>query len=127
MWVLCDREPIKQWSRGRVTLLGDAAHPMLQYMAQGACMAIEDAVSLAHRVSVHGNDVEAALAAYPLDRYLRTGRVQLTARVYGDIYHASGVTGELRTMMLANRTPDQAYDGMTWLYSGLDDNGAQVL
>src|SRR5204862_8349921 len=44
MWVLCDRPPIKDWSRGRITLLGDAAHPMLQYLAQGACMAVEDAV-----------------------------------------------------------------------------------
>ena len=44
MWVLCDREPVKDWSKGRVTLLGDAAHPMLQYLAQGACMASEDAV-----------------------------------------------------------------------------------
>ena len=50
MWVLCDRPPIKDWSRGRITLLGDAAHPMLQYLAQGACMAIEDAVCLANKV-----------------------------------------------------------------------------
>ena len=51
MWVLCDREPVKNWSRGRVTLLGDAAHPMLQYLAQGACMATEDAVVLAEKVA----------------------------------------------------------------------------
>ena len=50
MWVLCDRPPVKNWSRGRITLLGDAAHPMLQYLAQGACMAIEDAVCLANKV-----------------------------------------------------------------------------
>src|SRR5438309_1702306 len=49
MWVLCDRPPIKDWSRGRVTLIGDAAHPMLQYLAQGACMAVEDAVCLADK------------------------------------------------------------------------------
>ena len=53
MWVLCDREPIKDWSKGRVTLLGDAAHPMLQYLAQGACMATEDAVCLAEKVAAH--------------------------------------------------------------------------
>ena len=47
MWVLCDREPIKEWSKGRVTLLGDAAHPMLQYLAQGAGMALEDSLCLA--------------------------------------------------------------------------------
>ena len=51
MWVLCDREPVKNWSQGRVTLLGDAAHPMLQYLAQGACMATEDAVVLAEKAA----------------------------------------------------------------------------
>ena len=47
MWVLCDRDPIDKWIDGRVGLLGDEAHPMLQYMAQGACMAMEDGVCLA--------------------------------------------------------------------------------
>ena len=56
MWVLCDRPPIKEWSRGRITLLGDAAHPMLQYLAQGACMSIEDAVCLADKVAEAGGD-----------------------------------------------------------------------
>lgn len=127
MWVLCDREPIKEWSRGRVTLLGDAAHPMLQYLAQGACMATEDAVCLADRVADHGNDFETAFQAYQQARYLRTARVQLTARYYGDIYHAAGVTGELRNMMLAGRTEEQAREGMAWLYEGIDAAGAQQL
>ena len=56
MWVLCDREPVKDWSKGRVTLLGDAAHPMLQYLAQGACMATEDAVVLAEKVAEQPDD-----------------------------------------------------------------------
>src|SRR6267142_6276471 len=60
MWVLCDREPIKEWTKGRVTLLGDAAHPMLQYLAQGACMATEDAVCLAEKVSETPDDLPAA-------------------------------------------------------------------
>jgi len=127
MWVLCDREPIRDWSRGRTTLLGDAAHPMLQYLAQGACMAIEDGVCLADRVAAHGDDLARAFQAYQGDRYLRTGRVQLTARFYGDVYHAAGVTAELRQMMLADRSPAQAYDGMAWLYSGIDASGAQQL
>ena len=127
MWVLCDREPIKTWSQGRVTLLGDAAHPMLQYLAQGACMATEDAVCLASKVAAHGDDFPAAFKAYQSDRYLRTGQVQLTARLYGDIYHASGVTAELRAMMLAGRAPEQAYQGMNWLYNGIDRNGCQIL
>jgi 2-polyprenyl-6-methoxyphenol hydroxylase-like FAD-dependent oxidoreductase len=120
MWVLCDRPPIKDWSRGRITLLGDAAHPMLQYLAQGACMALEDAVCLAHAVEKAGGDFAAALQAYQGMRYLRTGRVQIMARIYGEFYHASGVARELRNMMLSGRTPEQAFESMQWLY-GEDD------
>ena len=58
--VLCDRDPISQWSRGRVTLLGDAAHPMLQYLAQGGCMAIEDAVVLSDHLQATNGDFAAA-------------------------------------------------------------------
>src|SRR5215475_13690400 len=110
MWVLCDRPPIKSWSRGRLTLLGDAAHPMLQYLAQGACMAIEDAVCLADRVVAHRGDYPAAFAAYQQVRYLRTGRVQIMARVYGEFYHAAGVAKELRNLMLSSRTAADAMD-----------------
>ena len=53
MWVLCDREPVKYWSKGKVTLLGDAAHPMLQYLAAGAGMAIEDSVVLSNLLKEH--------------------------------------------------------------------------
>ncbi len=116
MWVLCDREPVKDWSRGRVTLLGDAAHPMLQYLAQGACMATEDAVWLAEKVAAQPHDLSAAFQAYVQQRYLRTARVQIMARVYGDFYHARGPTAELRDQMLGGRSAEQAYDGMAWLY-----------
>lgn len=115
MWVLCDREPIKEWSKGRVTLLGDAAHPMLQYMAQGAAMAMEDAVCLAREIAA-GGSVQEALLRYQEHRYLRTGRVQLTARMYGEAYHAAGVTRELRNKMLAGRTDAQGYESLSWLY-----------
>lgn len=116
MWVLCDREPVKDWTQGRVALLGDAAHPMLQYLAQGACMATEDAYWLAEAADEQRNDLAAAFRAYQLRRYLRTARVQIMARVYGEFYHASGVTAELRNLMLAGRSPAQAYDGIAWLY-----------
>ncbi len=119
MWVLCDREPVKDWSRGRVTLLGDAAHPMLQYLAQGACMATEDAVCLAEKVAETPDDIPGALKAYEKQRYLRTGQVQIMARVYGEFYHASGVTAELRYNALHGRTPEHAYAGMEWLYGGM--------
>jgi len=118
MWVLCDREPVKDWTKGRVTLLGDAAHPMLQYLAQGACMATEDAVVLAEKAAATPSDLPAAFKAYQQERYLRTGRVQIMARVYGDFYHARGVTAELRDMALSGRTPQQSYDGVAWLYGG---------
>ncbi len=116
MWVLCDRPPIKDWSRGRITLLGDAAHPMLQYLAQGACMAIEDAVCLANKVVELQGDYPAAFRAYQQARYLRTGRVQIMARVYGEFYHAAGVARELRNIMLGARSPQDAMAGMEWLY-----------
>ena len=119
MWVLCDRDPISQWSRGRVTLLGDAAHPMLQYLAQGGCMAIEDAVVLADQVEAANDDFAAAFLAYQRQRYLRTTRVQLTARFYGDIYHAADAVRDLRRQLLSGRTPEQAYDGVAWLYDGI--------
>jgi len=126
MWVLCDRDPVKNWSKGRVTLLGDAAHPMLQYLAQGACMATEDAVCLAHHAAAFDNPAD-ALLAYQADRYLRTARVQMTARLYGDIYHAAGPVAELRQMMLSGRSAEQAYNGMSWLYSGVNSQGQQIL
>ncbi|MGA7232867.1 MAG: 3-hydroxybenzoate 6-monooxygenase [Xanthobacteraceae bacterium] len=116
MWVLCDRPPVKEWSKGRVTLLGDAAHPMLQYLAQGACMAVEDAVCLADKAVEMDGDYAAAFRAYQAVRYLRTGRVQIMARVYGEVYHAGGVAKELRNIMLGSRTPDDAMAGMEWLY-----------
>jgi salicylate hydroxylase len=116
MWVLCDRPPIKAWSRGRITLLGDAAHPMLQYLAQGAGMSIEDAVCVAEKAVENDGDYAAAFRAYQEARYLRTGRVQIMARVYGEFYHAGGVAKELRNMMLSARTPEDAMAGMEWLY-----------
>ena len=111
MWVLCDREPVKMWSKGRVTLLGDAAHPMLQYLAQGAGMALEDALCLA-RCLDEADTVGQAFEAYPLERFLRTGRVQLTARLYGEFYHAEGVRRELRNAYVKNL----GYEGLAWIY-----------
>src|SRR5665213_2389017 len=118
MWVLCDREPVKNWTKGNVTLLGDAAHPMLQYLAQGACMATEDAVILAEKVAGSPDDLPAAFHAYQQARYLRTARTQIMARVYGEFYHARGVAAELRDMAVGGRTEQQAREGIAWLYGG---------
>jgi 3-hydroxybenzoate 6-monooxygenase len=120
MWVLCDREPVKNWSQGKVTLLGDAAHPMLQYLAQGAGQAIEDAVVMGKAIEHCKGDFEKAFLAYQDKRYLRTARVQLTARLYGDIYHASGVTRELRNHIFQSGKDSAGFAGLKWMYEGID-------
>jgi len=116
MWVLCDRPPIRDWSRGNITLLGDAAHPMLQYLAQGANMAIEDAVCLARKIELSNGDTPGAFLAYQQERYLRTARVQLTAKLYGEAYHASNATRDLRNAVLGARSQKEAMESMAWLY-----------
>jgi salicylate hydroxylase len=88
---------------------------MLQYLAQGGNMAMEDAVCLAIQIEVSGGDYEAAFKKYRDLRYLRTARVQLMARVFGEIYHASGVNRELRNKLLREWSEEGSLD-MTWLY-----------
>jgi salicylate hydroxylase len=119
LWVLCDREPIENWIDGAVALLGDAAHPMLQYYAQGACMAMEDAVCLAHVLDAHSGDVDKAFADYIARRTVRTARVQLGARAFGDhIYHPQGMHAKVRNEIMSSMTVEQFYDRMEWLYGG---------
>ncbi len=115
-WATADREPIGQWSFGRVTLLGDAAHPTTQYMAQGACMAIEDAVTLGEALRVHGNDIEKAFDLYQRSRVARTARIVLSSREMGRIYHAKGVERLVRNDLWRGRSPERFYDAMEWLY-----------
>ena len=86
-WGLFDRDPMTKWSCGRATLLGDAAHPMLPFLSQGAAMAIEDAYVLARALTRYPGDLDAALAAYEGERLPRTSRVQLEARERGRTYH----------------------------------------
>jgi salicylate hydroxylase len=118
-WVLHDREPRPGWTRGNVALLGDAAHPTLQYLAQGACMAIEDAVVLSGKLEKAESDVNAALQAYEKERYLRTARVTITSRIFGDIIHANGGARDLRNHLLAQRTPETFWE-VDWLYRGIE-------
>lgn len=124
-WVLCDRDPVANWTDGRVTLLGDAAHPMLQYAAQGACMALEDAVCLSHMLAAH-DDVATALAAYQQQRTVRTGRLQLLSRAIGEyIYHPAGANAAIRNGVMSAMSPREYYDRLAWLYggTGLGDAG----
>ena len=75
-WAILEREPLPRWSDGRVVLLGDAAHPMTPYMAQGAATAIEDAAILARCLAIYGEDVEGAFRLYEEHRKRRTSRIQ---------------------------------------------------
>lgn len=119
LWVLCDRDPNERWIDGRVALLGDAAHPMMQYFAQGACMAMEDAVCLSHMIDAYRDRPEFALAQYRDQRFPRTARVQLQSRAIGDhIYHPAGEHAEVRNALMRARSSADYYDHLGWLYGG---------
>ena len=123
LWVLCDRDPVTNWVDGRAALLGDAAHPMLQYFAQGACMAMEDAVCLAHCFDNHA-ETEAALQDYQSRRRVRTARVQMNSRLIGDyIYHPDAAQAEVRDAVMKAKTPQEWYAQLDWLYgsNGLEN------
>ena len=115
-WATADREPIDTWTFGRVTLLGDAAHPTTQYMAQGACMAMEDAVTLGEALRVHDNDIAKAFDMYQRARVARTARIVLSSRQMGKIYHAKGVERMIRNDLWRGRSAERFYDAMEWLY-----------
>jgi len=118
-WRMYDREPICTWVTGRLALTGDAAHPMLQYLAQGACQAIEDADCLATLVAKHsgrdGVHWDAALRDYGDLRTVRTARVQRTARDWGDLWHCDGLFRSVRNALLTDRDPHD-YRHIDWLY-----------
>jgi salicylate hydroxylase len=118
-WLLHDRAPLPGWTVGNVTLLGDAAHPTLQYLAQGACMAIEDAVVLALELRDAGSAVGAALQAYERERYLRAIRVPITSRIFGEFLHCDGGARDLRNHLLAQRTDATTWE-FDWLYRGIE-------
>lgn len=115
-WATADRDPIGRWSFGRVSLLGDAAHPTTQYMAQGACMALEDAVTLGEALRIHGNDWAKALDLYQRARIARTARIVLSGREMGRLYHAEGVERLVRNSLWKGRSQDRFYDALEWLY-----------
>jgi salicylate hydroxylase len=121
MWSLCDREPIDVYSKGRITLLGDAAHPMLQYLAQGACMALEDAVYLAKMIDKSAGDFARAFVDYERVRAPRCAKVQLAARAAGDVMHASGEERDKRNANLRALTLEQSIERRAWLYDPLDE------
>jgi salicylate hydroxylase len=115
-WALYDRAPIARWSVGAVTLLGDAAHPMLPYLAQGAAMAIEDAAVLAQRLADTPDDPAGAMRLYEQQRRRRTARTQRAARRNGAVYHMGGAATFLRTLALAAMGRQRLLTSYDWLY-----------
>jgi salicylate hydroxylase len=121
-WMLLHREPVDNWSRGRVTLLGDAAHFMLQYMAQGAAMAMEDAVCLGVCADDADGNFEKAFVEYQKRRIVRATRVQISAnRLVGMIFHVpDGLERLVRNDMYRGRTAERYYDALEWVFSAPD-------
>ena len=123
-WRMFDRDPITNWLHGRIALLGDAAHAPLQYMAQGAVMALEDGWVLAEHVGsqaavrtagTSGVDWDAALAAYNAVRPEHCRRVVLTARAWGTMWHLEGLAREQRNTILRGRETTD-YSFTNWIY-----------
>ncbi|ABW13011.1 monooxygenase FAD-binding [Parafrankia sp. EAN1pec] len=120
-WPVQDREPLPHWVDGRLALLGDAAHPMQQYLAQGACQAMEDAFALATALGpATGDAVPAALRAYQDVRLPRATRCQRAARVWGGLWHTTDpLAVALRDRVLRQRRADD-YSDTDWLYARPD-------
>jgi salicylate hydroxylase len=121
-WMLLHREPVDNWTRGRVTLLGDAAHFMLQYMAQGAAMAMEDAVCLGACADEADGDFETTFRNYQQKRIVRATRAQISANtLVGMIFHVpDGLEREVRNDMFRGRSPEQHYQALEWVFSAPD-------
>jgi 2-polyprenyl-6-methoxyphenol hydroxylase-like FAD-dependent oxidoreductase len=113
-----DRDPIRHWHKGRVVLLGDAAHPTLQSLAQGACMAIEDGQCLADCIAAANGDYEAAFRRYESARAVRTARVTLESRYIWDVYHSDGIARDVYWQMLSERGEADTFQCLAWLYDG---------
>ena len=121
-----DRDPIRRWHKGRVVLLGDAAHPTLQSLAQGACMAIEDGPCLADCIDGAGGDFEAAFRRFESARSVRTARVTLESRAIWDVYHADGIGRDVSRQIMGERNEADTFRCLAWLYDGfrLEDEAA---
>ncbi|MEU1932478.1 FAD-dependent monooxygenase [Streptomyces sp. NPDC019826] len=114
-WPLFDRLPIDNWVHGRIALLGDAAHPMLQYLAQGACQALEDAVALGGALGRFADPAD-AFAAYADQRRERAALIQTNARRFGEICHLEGMGATLRNQLFASRRPED-FDDVSWVWT----------
>jgi 3-hydroxybenzoate 6-monooxygenase len=113
-----DRDPVRHWHKGRVVLIGDAAHPPLQSLAQGACMAIEDGLCLAELIHAAGGDFAAAFRRFEAARLVRTARVQLESRALWEFYHAEGIARDVRNETTAAWDEEHMFRCLAWLYDG---------
>ncbi|MBS4103901.1 FAD-dependent monooxygenase [Tsukamurella paurometabola] len=116
-WPMYDREPIENWVDGRMILLGDAAHPPLQYLASGAVMALEDARSIAEHAPASSAGWEEALAAVNAVRAPRCNRIMSTGRMWGELWHLDGAGREARNELFRKIRGDDAYKYTDWLWS----------
>lgn len=115
-WALFDAAPLPHWGEGPVTLVGDAAHPMLPYLAQGAAMAIEDAAALGRCMGEAADDPAAAMRRYEQLRRARTARAQLAARRNGAIYHMGAIASLARSLALKALGGERLISRYDWLY-----------
>jgi 3-hydroxybenzoate 6-monooxygenase len=116
---VADRNPVRHWHRGRVVLLGDAAHAPLQSLAQGACMAIEDGFCLGELIHAANGDFTAAFRRFETLRLARTARVQLESRALWDwLLHAQGIARDVRNATVADWDEAHVFDCLSWLYDG---------
>lgn len=123
-WVLVDREPVGIWTDGPVTLLGDAAHAMLHYAAQGACMALEDAVVLGDLLAdCPAAELPARFCQYNAARRDRTARVNRLARDSIRLWHAAGQQAARRNKILAAMSAADLHDYVAWLHGARDFAG----
>ena len=115
-WALSDPAPFAAWSKGRVALMGDAAHPVLPFLAQGGALALEDAVVLAREAAVTLNRPCDALDRYQRQRLARASKVQAAARRNGQIYHLSGVSAKARDAVLRAVPAQRLMASYDWLF-----------
>jgi salicylate hydroxylase len=113
-----DRDPIRRWHKGRVVMLGDAAHPTLQSLAQGACMAIEDGLCIADCIAAATSDYEAAFRRFESARAVRAARVTLESRRLWQLYHSGGIARDVYLQMLGERSEADTHQCLAWLYDG---------
>ena len=114
-----DRNPVRHWHKGRIVLLGDAAHAPLQSLAQGACMAIEDGLCLGELIHTANDDFTAAFRRFETLRLTRTARVQLESRAIWDwLLHAEGIGRDVRNATVADWDEAHIFDCLSWLYDG---------